>query len=191
MNESAEADSLPWVTPWSRWFAFVLFVLLFILLVIWSTCWPLLVEVLSMMFYFIFVGWGHCWCFSWLLASCACVSWLCSSHFWFLDLNHVDFSMRVHSGPLPGYVSDRSVATVARYPTSFCKIWYVWFHLSVVGLGPLFLQVEACSPCSFLRSRVIRCECNEFVWNKSNEMIRKPRVKSWLRRKSSGAWFRR
>lgn len=30
-------------------------------------------------------------------------------------------------------------------------------------LGPLFLQVEACSPCSFLRSRVIRCECNEFV----------------------------
>lgn len=107
--------------PWSRWFSFVLFVLLFILLVIWYTCW--LVEVLSMMFYFLFVGWGHCWCFSWLLASCACVSWLCSFHFLFLDLNHVDSSMRVHSGRLPSYVSDRSVATVARYPTSLSKKW--------------------------------------------------------------------
>lgn len=116
-------------TPWSRWFSFVLFVLLFILLVIWSTCWPLLVEVLSMMFYFLFVGWGHCWCFSWLLASCACVSWLCSFHFLFLDLNHVDSSMRVHSGRLPSYVSDRSVATVARYPTSLKKNGYVWFRV--------------------------------------------------------------
>lgn len=50
----------------------------------------------------------------------------------FLDLNHVDSSMRVHSGRLPGYVSDRSVATLARYPTSFCKILYVWFYLNLL-----------------------------------------------------------
>lgn len=28
--------------------------------------------------------------------------------------------------------------------------------------------MEACSPCSFLRSRGFRCECKEFVFNKSN-----------------------
>jgi len=38
---------------------------------------------------------------------------------------------------------------------------------------------------------LFRWECKEFVWNKSNEMIRKPRVKSCLRRKSSVAWFRK
>lgn len=91
----------------------------------------------------------------------------------FLDLNHrFQGAMRVHSGRLPGYVSDRSVATVARYPTSFCKIWYVWFHLSVVGLGPLFLQVEACFPFSFLHSRVIRWIME--VWGEKVGRVARP-----------------
>lgn len=42
---------------------------------------------------------------------------------YFFYFNHVDSSMRVHSGRLPSYVSDRSVATVARYPTSLKKKW--------------------------------------------------------------------
>lgn len=130
-----------------------------IIQVIWSTCWPLLVEVLSMMFFFIFVGWGHCWCFSWLLASCACVSWLCSSHFlffiWIMLILLFGFIVDVCLAMFPIVQSPLWLATLLHFGTG-------WFHLSVVGLGPLFLQVEACSPCSFLRSRVIRCECNEF-----------------------------
>lgn len=81
--------------------------------------------------------------------------------------------MRVHSGRLPGYVSDRSVATVARYPTSFCKIWYVrlvWALCScrwkraphVVFFVPVVSGASVRSLFSI------------------SPMSRKPRVKSWL-----------
>lgn len=41
---------------------------------------------------------------------------------------------RVHSGRLPGYVSDHLVDTLARYLTSFCKIWYCgWSEPSVLA----------------------------------------------------------
>lgn len=41
----------------------------------------------------------------------------------------------------------------------------------------------------FVRSRGFRCECKEFVWNKSNEMIRKSRVKSLLIRRIKRVCF--